>query len=295
MNSPVVPSEEPNSPMGSSLKSLFERLRPRSYGRKNGLVLLNGLAEQAESWYRNTKYWARYFDVHAPNLLAYDGDALHRRIKAGLPISVDYLVEQLHVYLDQFVQTPPYHIVSSSLGGKVAIEFASRYPELVSRLVLICPSGMGDIEKLPIMDGVKRNDHKALISSVFHRPRHVDREMLRYYQKKFQSRKWKMGMLKTVKGTNDHVVRTKLPSIDKLTLFISGEEDRIVDPQEGMRAASELPHGHYLSIPNCGHAPQIEKPWLVNRLVVHFLTSPRPSSHPRFTQLILHKPSRDSS
>jgi len=281
--------------MASSLKSWFERIRPRHYGRKHGLVLINGLAEQQESWYRNHRFWSRYFDVHMPNLLAYEGEALHRRIRAGEAITVDYLVEQLHVYLDQFVQTPPYHLVASSLGGKVAIEYALKYPQMISRLILICPSGMGDEERLPIMDGVKHNDHKKLISSVFHRPRHVDREMLLYYKSKFQSRKWKMGMLKTVKGTNDHVVRTKLKDVTKQTLFISGEDDKIVDPETGRVAAKEIPNGHYLSIPDCGHAPQIEKPWLLNRLVVHFLTSPRPSSHPRFTQLILHKPSRVST
>ncbi len=166
----------------------------------------------------------------------------------------------------------------------MAVEFTLKYPELVSRLILICPSGMGDEEQLPIMEGVKRNDHQALMRSVFHKPRHVDREMLRYYQSKFQSRKWKMGMLKTVKGANDHVVRPKLPLIDKLTLVISGEFDRIVDPAVGRQAASEMPHGHHLLIPGCGHAPQIEKPWLINRLVVHFLTARRPTSHPRFTQ-----------
>jgi pimeloyl-ACP methyl ester carboxylesterase len=283
---------EPDPKMGSSWKSLFERIRPRSYGRKQTLVLLNGLAEQAESWYRNNRYWGRYFDVLMPNLLVYDGEALHRRIKEGLPITVDYLVEQLHEYLDKFVQTPPYHIVSSSLGGKIAVEFAAKHPSLVSRLILLCPSGMGDVEKLPIMEGVKHNDHRHLISSVFHKPKHVDREMLRYYKTKFTSRRWKLGMIKTVKGTNDHVIRTKLPQLTMPTLLVNGQDDRIVCPQEGERAAGDLPNGHFLSIPNCGHAPQIEKPWLINRLVVHFLTSTRPSAHPRFTQLILHKPSR---
>lgn len=278
--------------MGSSWKSWFERIRPKSYGRKHPLVLLNGLAEQAESWYRNWRYWSRYFEVYMPNMMAYEGDSLHRRIREGLPITVDYLVEQLHTYLDQFVQTPPYHIVSSSLGGKVAIEFAAKYPQLVSRMVLLCPSGMGDEERLPIMEGMKNNDHRKMITAVFHKPRHVDRDMLRYYQGRFQNRRWKMGIIKTVKGTNDHVVRPVLPQIKNLTLFVSGQDDRIVDPHVGETASRELPLGHYLSIPNCGHAPQIEKPWLVNRLVVHFLTSPRPSSHPKFTQLILHKPSR---
>jgi pimeloyl-ACP methyl ester carboxylesterase len=262
------------------------------YGRKQPLILINGLAEQPESWYRNYRFWSRYFDVHMPALLAYEGDALHRRIQSKEKITVDYLVHQLHTYVDQFVQSGPYHLVASSLGGKVAIEFALKHPELVGRMVLLCPSGMGDEEQLPIMEGVKHNDHKKLIASVFHRPKHVDREMLRYYQSKFQSRRWKLGMIKTVNGTNDHVVRTKLSELKPLTLFVSGEDDKIVNPIVGRKAASEIPQGHYLAIPSCGHAPQIEKPWLVNRLVVHFLSSPRPSSHPRFTELILHKPSR---
>ncbi|MGH7225800.1 MAG: alpha/beta fold hydrolase, partial [Gemmataceae bacterium] len=73
--------------------------RGNRYARRQPLVLINGLAEQAESWFRNLPYWRRHFDVHVPNLLVYDGPALHRRIDAGLPIDVAYLVEQLHRYL----------------------------------------------------------------------------------------------------------------------------------------------------------------------------------------------------
>jgi pimeloyl-ACP methyl ester carboxylesterase len=74
------------------------------------------------------------------------------------------------------------------------------------------------------------------------------------------------------------------------TLLVSGREDRIVHPAHAAEAARLLPRGQYLSIPQCGHAPQMEKPWLINRLVVHFLTSPRPSPRPRLTQLLLAKP-----
>ena len=164
--------------MPASWKGLFDRVRPKKYGRKPSLILLNGLAEQAESWYRNARFWERFFDVHTPNLMAYEGDALHRRIKAGEQITVDYLVDQLHTYVDQFVQTPPYHVVSSSLGGKVAVEFAARYPGLVNRLVLLCPSGMGDVERLPILEGNRINDYEAIIRAVFYRPRRADRDLL---------------------------------------------------------------------------------------------------------------------
>ncbi len=273
-------------------KKWFERVRPRKYARKRHLILLNGLAEQNESWYRNIRYWSRFFEVHTPKLFAYEGEVLQRRIKEDKPITIDFFVDQLYTYLDQFVQDPPYHLVSSSLGGKVAVEFAVKYPQLVDRIVLICPSGMGDVEKLPIIEGVRRSDYEKIIDSVFYRKNVVEPDVLRYYKRCFENRRWKLGLIRTVRGTNDHTVRSKLKHITKETLFISGQNDQIVDSLEGNRAAAELQNGHYLLLPNCGHAPQLEKPWLVNRLVVHFLTHSRPSSQPKFLQLVLNRPRR---
>jgi pimeloyl-ACP methyl ester carboxylesterase len=267
--------------MVGHLQSWLERLQPNVYARRQPLVLINGLTEQSESWFRNDRFWRRYFDVHMPNLLVYDGPALHRRIDEGLAISVDYLVEQLHGYLDSFVQTPPYHLVAASLGGKIAVEFAVRYPEQVARLVLLCPSGMGDEERLPIVEGVRRNDLKALVDSVFYNPRLLDARLLTYYQKQFANRRWRAGLLRTIRGTMDHCVRDRLPQVTQPTLLVSGSEDRIVNPVHGAEAAKLLPHGQYLSIPRCGHAPQMEKASFINRLVVHFLTDLRPAPRGR--------------
>ena len=278
--------------MPSPLNGLFERLRPRHYGRREPLVMLNGLAEQAESWYRNRKFWGRYFEVLAPNILVYEGESLQQKVFNREPITVDYLVGQLHTYLTQFVQTPPYHLVSSSLGGKVAVEFAVRYPQLVNRVVLICPSGMGDTEQLPIMDGITGRDPNAMVRSVFHKPRYVDREVLRYYKTRFVNRRWKLGFVKTVRGTLDYSVRDRLKDVKCPTLLISGSEDKVCDPATAEEAAKELPQGQFLLIPKCGHAPQIEKHWLINRLVVHFLSATRPTATPTWTQLLLAKPPR---
>src|SRR5262245_38893652 len=176
---------------------------PHSYARRQTMVLINGLSEQSESWFRNLPYWRRYFDVHVPNLLVYDGQALHDRIDEGLPIDVDYLVEQLHLYLTRFVQAPQVHLVAASMGGKVAVEYAARYPEKVSRLVLLCPSGMGDVERLPVVEGVRRNDLKSLVDSVFFDPRRVEPGLLGYYQRQFANRRWRSGLLRTIRGTMD--------------------------------------------------------------------------------------------
>jgi pimeloyl-ACP methyl ester carboxylesterase len=264
----------------------LERFNLRPYARRQSMVLINGLSEQAESWFRNHTHWRRWFDVYMPNMLVYDGPGLHARIDEGQPITVDYLVEQLHQYLQSFVQMPPYHLVAASLGGKIAVEYAVRYPENVARIVLLCPSGMGDEERLPIIEGVRRNDLRGLVDSVFYDARRLDRKLLTYYQTQFASRRWRHGLLKTINGTKEHCVRERLALVQHPTLLVSGREDRIVDPNLAAEAARLLPQGQFLCLPHCGHAPQMEKPWLINRLVVHFLTSPRPSTQARLSQLL---------
>jgi pimeloyl-ACP methyl ester carboxylesterase len=257
------------------------------YARRQPLVLVNGLAEQAESWFRNAAFWRRHFDVHAPNLLVYDSDTLHRRINAGLPITVEYLAERLRDYLTSYAQTPPYHLVANSMGGKIAVEFAARHPQSVSRLVLLCPSGLGEGERLPLIEGVRSSDVGALVNSVVWDPRRMDPALLTYYRRQFANRRWRLGLLHTVRGTRHHCVRDRLAQVPHPTLLISGREDRIVDPRSAAEAARLLRRGHHLSIPRCGHAPQLEKPGLVNRLVLHFLTSSRPGIRLPLRQLLL--------
>jgi abhydrolase domain-containing protein 6 len=268
------------------LNGIFDRFRPKLYARRPPLILINGLAEQPESWFRNRRYWMRFFDVFTPNILAYDGPMIQERVARKEPITVEYFVEQYRQFMIQYVQKPPYHIVASSLGGKIAVELAAKHPELINRVVLICPSGMGDVEKLPIMEGVKGRDTYALVRSVFHRPKFVDRDMLKFYKQQMTERKWKAGLLRTVRGTMDHTVRQRLKDVKAETLVITGLEDKICCPKTAEEASADLPRGAFVAIPKCGHAPQIEKSRFVNRLVAQFLSSPKPTTHRRWGQLL---------
>lgn len=272
------------------MRDWIERLQAKGYARRQSLILLNGLCEQPESWFRNVGFWRRHFDVFLPSLLRYDGEALHARIDAGLPITVDYLVEQLHQYLEVFVQAPPYHIVAASLGGKIAVEYAARYPQRVGRLVLLCASGLGDTERLPIVDGVRRSDLRSIVDSAFFDARRADPNLLTFYKRQFADRRWRSGLLRTIRGTMEHTVRGRLAEVKAPTLVVGGREDKIVDAREAATAAKLLPQGHYLCLPRCGHAPQMEKPGFINRLVLHFLSSPRPSAQLPLTPLSLARP-----
>ena len=199
--------------MNATVRHLFEMTRLSRDQGSSPLVLVNGLAEQSESWFANRRQLARHFDVKVPEILVYDGDSLHRHIEAGGEVTVDYLADRLSTYLDEFVQRPPYHLVGSSLGGQICLTLATRHPELVSRLVLIAPSGLHGDENLPVMEGVRRSDYDALVKSVFHRRSNSATESLvGAIEQKFQSRKWKKGILKTLRGTVGHsVVRPARP------------------------------------------------------------------------------------
>ena len=258
--------------MNPTVRNFFDIHRFIGYRRQNPLVLVNGLAEQSESWFTNRRSLMRHFDVKTPEFLVFDGDSLHRHLDSGGVVSVDYLADRLASYLTEFVQRPPYHLVGSSLGGQVVVTLAARRPDLVARLVLLCPSGFHGEEHLPVMDGVRRSRYDSLVQSVFYRSSFASEPLIGAIEAKFQNRRWKKGFVRTVRGTVGHSVAPLLDLVSQPTLVIWGADDRVIaDVPGSIRAAGRLARGQQVLIPRCGHAPQIEKSRLVNTLITRFL------------------------
>jgi len=265
------------------VRRLLSLLGPTAeYRRKPRVILINGLAEQPESWFCNRPYWERWFDLKVPELLVYDGPVITRRIAEGLPVTVPFFVEQLELFVDQFVQAPQFHLVASSLGGQIAVEYAIRHPDRVGRMVLLCPSGFGGEEKLPVAEGLRTNNFEGLVASVFHDQRWVNPGFIRLYQQQFVSRQWRKGMLRTVRGTSEHSVREKLHLVKQPTLLICGKQDKVIDTTQTVAAVKGLDNFQVLILDPCGHAPQIEMADRVNREVRDFLLvdSPVPPARP---------------
>jgi pimeloyl-ACP methyl ester carboxylesterase len=236
------------------------------------MVLVNGLAEQSESWFCNRPNWTKHFDVKVPELLVYDGDALHRHIEAGGEVTVGYLADQLGQYLDNFVQKPPYHLVGSSLGCQVILTYAVANPDKVDKIVLLAPSGFHGDENLPVIEGVSRSNYGTLVSSVFYKKYFANDELIQAYEKKFKNRKWKKGVLRTLRGTVGHSVAELLEQVPHPTLVIWGADDNVLSDVPGsIRAADRMIKARQVVIPKCGHAPQIEKSRLINGLVSKYL------------------------
>ena len=257
--------------MYQTLRNLLGWPAVDGYRRTQSLILVNGLAEQGESWYPNRSVWQQQFDVHTPGVIVYGGEVMQERLRTRQPINIAFLTDRLAQYLDQYVQAPPYNLVASSLGGQISIEYAARYPEKVDKIVLLCPSGFGTEEKLPITEGARHKNYQGLVESTFHNRRLASPRVVKYYEQKFACKRWRKAFFETVRGTKSHSVKDKLPLVKQQTLVICGREDKIVDPIAVHAAVQDLPNYQPVMIPNCGHAPQLEYPRMINKMVSEFL------------------------
>jgi pimeloyl-ACP methyl ester carboxylesterase len=244
-----------------------------THRRSQPLIIVNGLAEQSESWYLIRPVWQHHFDVHAPGILVYGRPVTQERLAEGKPIDIEFLTGHLAEYLDRFAQAPPYHVTGSSLGAQIAVEYAARHPGNVDKLVLLCPSGMGGEERIPIMDGARHRNFRGLVASTFYDCRRASPLIAKYYEQQFARKAWRQALFETVRGTKSRLVLEKLLFIKRPTLVISRERDRIVDSHAVYEAVQYLSNFEFRMIPLCGHAPQLERPKVVNRMVLEFLTA----------------------
>lgn len=96
------------------------------------LVFLHGILGQGRNWQSIAKKFSKNFQC-----MIYDqrghGQSFHP--SQGFELS-DY-AEDLKGILDELNWTDPVCLVGHSMGGRVALQFASLYPELVKRLVIV--------------------------------------------------------------------------------------------------------------------------------------------------------------
>jgi pimeloyl-ACP methyl ester carboxylesterase len=114
------------------------------------LVFVHGIGAGTSSfmWRRNFDALARDFRVYALDLLGFGFSDK----PAGAPYSADLYVELIADFIRDVVSAPA-HILASSLGAAYSIRVADEQPELVSSLVLIAPTGTGNLRERPGMTG----------------------------------------------------------------------------------------------------------------------------------------------
>jgi pimeloyl-ACP methyl ester carboxylesterase len=102
------------------------------------LLLLHGGAANSTSWMGDIVTWAAHFRVYAVDLIGEPG--------LSAPVRPPLSSEAHALWLDDVMQAlslTTTSIVGVSLGGWLALDYATRRPERVESLVVICPGGIG--------------------------------------------------------------------------------------------------------------------------------------------------------
>jgi pimeloyl-ACP methyl ester carboxylesterase len=100
-------------------------------------VLLRGLAREARHWGGFPEKLRAALELPADAIVTPDLPGNGTRFRERSPTDVVELMEAVRTDLRARGHAPPYHLLALSLGGMVAVAWASRYPEECRALVLI--------------------------------------------------------------------------------------------------------------------------------------------------------------
>lgn len=246
------------------------RLRVLSEGRGPALVFFHG--PWGLAWDPFLDELARTFTVYAPEHPGTTPDApddvYHLDGLWDLVLCYDELLRALDVERAM--------LVGHSFGGMVACELAAAYPDRASRLVLIDPLGFwrdtDPIANFMVLElgqlraRVFRNPEGDAARRLFgglDDPQGAATARIRLM--------WAMGATGKFmwpipdKGLKKRIHRVKAP-----TLLLWGKEDRLVPPVYADEFARRIPGARVQTVGDAGHAPQMEQPETVARMLRDF-------------------------
>jgi pimeloyl-ACP methyl ester carboxylesterase len=253
----------------------------RRKGAGDVLLLLHGTGSSTYTWRLVMDSLAKDFEVDAIDLPGF-----------GLTqaLNTQPTVEAYVEFIDDFMQTlclDDAVFMGNSFGGEICWRLALKYPHRVRALILVDAAGyphesptIFKLLRVPLLGemlagiNAKSIVRKNLQEAFFNDDLVTDSVVDNYYY-----RLLKKGNRETVlvrARMKADTLYKSLPQIRQPALIIWGEQDSWSPVQFGHRFAADIPNAKLAMLPNCGHAPQEEKPEEVARLVREFWREIRP-------------------
>jgi 2-succinyl-6-hydroxy-2,4-cyclohexadiene-1-carboxylate synthase len=253
-----------------------------SRGAGPTVVLLHGFTGRGSSWGRLTTRLADRFRVVVPDLPGHGRTGTPvDPTRAGIERTADDLAA---ILADR--DWGPAHVVGYSLGARVALRLAVAHPEAVSRLVLESPSAglateperaarraadearAARLERSGLRAFVDEWEREPVFSSQAALPR------VRAARQRAQRRHNRpSGLAASLRGAGQGAMEPlfdRLPDVTATTLVIAGALDPIGCPR-ATAIVEAIPGARLEILAEAGHAPHLETPEVVRRLVLSFL------------------------
>ena len=191
-------------------------------------------------------------------------------------------VEVLEAFLKE-LNIPKVVLVGNSMGGKLAWQFTARYPNQVSKLVLISPDGYaspgiqyGKKPDVPAIADLYRYFFSKTFLAMNLKPAYADPNTL---NDALVNRYYDLMLAPGVRGAilarmQQTVLQDPVPSLASIqvpTLLIWGEKDAFIPISNSNDYLKVMPNAKRVSLPNIGHLPQEEQPSIGLQVLKEFL------------------------
>ena len=245
------------------------------HGPEDGevLVLSNGIMMSTASWAYQTPVLAQHMRV-----LLYDCRGMWQSEHPAGPYSMDQHVEDLAGLLNA-LNIPKAHIGGISYGSEISMLFAIQHPEMTRSLIVM--DGVSEIHPLlkgqtfPWLMAAERNDPEMLLRTSYHmnfaeewisaHQAFIEASVDRYAQIDMAAF---AELMKAFYALN---ITDQLQNIKAPSLVIVGEKDLIKGRDYANIIADKIENSQLVVVPGAGHAICLEKPALVNSLLVGFI------------------------
>ncbi len=181
-------------------------------------------------------------------------------------------------------------LVSLSMGGPIAAEFAYRFPKRVRKLAFIDPAGF-DLElplavkllNVPVIGEIMLGflgllGTKTILETMLNDFYSPTQEARDYFIPRYQEQMKYHGFKRTVLSSlrqgmldEDLLPFRRLGESGKLVLLIWGKEDQTVPFKHSETFLQLVPQTEFHPIHQAKHIPQFERPEVVNQLLIDFL------------------------
>lgn len=229
-------------------------------GEGHPLVLLHGLFGALSNWNDVISHFSKTHKVVIPLMPIYDLSLIRTNVKS------------LAKFIHRFIIYKGYNtftLIGNSLGGHVALVYATQFPQGVANMVLTGSSGLYENSS---MGGTypRRGDYDFIREKVeftFYDPKSATKELVDEVFEIVNNRLRILKILALAKSAIRHNMSAELPNLNIPTCLIWGQEDKITPPEVADEFHSLIKNSSLFWIEKCGHAPMMEQPAEFNRVL----------------------------